>query len=511
MRHQPTGYTVADGKLTLPAAHGDFFANAPNNNPNIILQPAPSGSWTAETRMTFLPNENYEQAGLLVYGDDANYVKADLVHANGRGVEFLREVNNVASGFGGFVGLPGSAPATVDLRITSDGTTLRAFWRHPGEAWKPYGEPAALSAVPNPKIGIYANDSNATVTTRDDAVFDYFRLTAGLPDTTAPTTTHTLAPAAPDGQNGWYRTDVTLTLATESGATTQYKIGDGAFGAYSGPVTLSGPGTTTVTYRSTDAEGNVEADKTVTVKIDKVAPTSTATLDPAQPGAGGTYSGPVNVTLAGEDAAGGAGLEKLEYRLDGGEWTLYSAPVTVSQTGQHTLEHRATDLAGNQGQPGTVTFAIAQAGQSVSTPGDVTGSVPGTMSLTLGGTATFSPFIPGATQDYVASTTATVTSTAENTTLSVTDPSETHTGRMVNGAHALAQPLHARATSPRGTGGAFAPIGGTSSPITLLTYGQPVSKDVATVEFRQSIAETDGLRRGTYGKTLTFTLSTTTP
>ena len=53
--------------------------------------------------------------------------------------------------------------------------------------------------MPNPKIGIYANDSNATVTTRDDAVFDYFRLTPGLPDTTAPTTTHALAPAAPDG------------------------------------------------------------------------------------------------------------------------------------------------------------------------------------------------------------------------------------------------------------------------------------------------------------------------
>ena len=29
------------------------------------------------TRLTFDPNENYEQAGLLVYGDDANYVKAD--------------------------------------------------------------------------------------------------------------------------------------------------------------------------------------------------------------------------------------------------------------------------------------------------------------------------------------------------------------------------------------------------------------------------------------------------
>ena len=43
VRHEPGGYTVGGGNLTLPAAHGDFFANAPNNNPNIILQPAPSG------------------------------------------------------------------------------------------------------------------------------------------------------------------------------------------------------------------------------------------------------------------------------------------------------------------------------------------------------------------------------------------------------------------------------------------------------------------------------------
>ena len=187
MRHDPSGYEQADGKLTLPAAHGDFFAAGANNNPNMILQPAPSGPWTMETRMTFVPNENYEQAGLLVYGDDANYVKADLVHSGGRAVEFLREVNDAAAGFGGTVNLPGDFPPTIDLRIVSDGTTLRAFYRPAGDGpWAPFGEPAPLAAVPNPKVGFYANDSNATVATRDDAVFDYFRLTPGAPDDTAP-------------------------------------------------------------------------------------------------------------------------------------------------------------------------------------------------------------------------------------------------------------------------------------------------------------------------------------
>ena len=38
-----------------------------------------------------------------------------------------------------------------------------------------------------------------------------------------------------------------------------------------------------------------------------------------------------------------------------------------------------------------------------------------------------------------------------------------------------------------------------------------MSNEVATINFKQSIAATDALRTGAYSKTLTFTLSTTTP
>jgi len=50
-----------------------------------------------------------------------------------------------------------------------------------------------------------------------------------------------------------------------------------------------------------------------------------------------------------------------------------------------------------------------------------------------------------------------------------------------------------------------------AAPVSLLNYSGPVGKDTATIDFKQSIAETDDLRRGQYAKTLTFTLSTTTP
>ena len=44
-----------------------------------------------------------------------------------------------------------------------------------------------------------------------------------------------------------------------------------------------------------------------------------------------------------------------------------------------------------------------------------------------------------------------------------------------------------------------------------MTYSGPVSNDAVSIAFRQRIAAGQALRTGTYSKTLTFTLSTTTP
>jgi hypothetical protein len=146
-----------------------------------------------------------------------------------------------------------------------------------------------------------------------------------------------------------------------------------------------------------------------------------------------------------------------------------------------------------------------------STSGDVGGNVPATLALSLGSAAGFGPFVPGVGATYNASTTANVISTAGDAALSVADPSSNATGRLVNGAFSLAQPLQVMAASPGGTGGAFAPLTGDGSLLGLLTYDEPVSNDAVTVSFRQVIGAGDALRTGAYAKTLTFTLSTTTP
>ena len=48
-------------------------------------------------------------------------------------------------------------------------------------------------------------------------------------------------------------------------------------------------------------------------------------------------------------------------------------------------------------------------------------------------------------------------------------------------------------------------------PAALLALTEPVSGEPVPVEFKQSIGERDPLRTGRYSKTLTFTLSSTTP
>ena len=96
--------------------------------------------------------------------------------------------------------------------------------------------------------------------------------------------------------------------------------------------------------------------------------------------------------------------------------------------------------------------------------------------------------------------------------LSVTDASTNATGRLVNGAFALPQALQLSASSAAGLGSAFAPLSSTAgTPLNLLTYSGPTSNDVVTVNLKQAIGATDALRTGTYSKTLTFTLSTTSP
>jgi predicted acyl esterase len=169
------------------------------------------------------------------------------------------------------------------------------------------------------------------------------------------------------------------------------------------------------------------------------------------------------------------------------------------------------DLAGSSFTIPVVGGRGALAAATGTADGTVGGTVPATLSLTLGTPASFGAFTPGLGKTYAAQTSANVVSTAGDALLSVADPSSTATGHLVNGSFSLPEPLQARGTKAGTTGTAFNNVGSSASPLNLLTWNAPVSNDAVTLEFSQKINANDALRTGSYAKTLTFTLSTTSP
>jgi hypothetical protein len=139
---------------------------------------------------------------------------------------------------------------------------------------------------------------------------------------------------------------------------------------------------------------------------------------------------------------------------------------------------------------------------------DVSGTVENALGLTLSATsASLGTFVPGQAADHDASVSGTATSTVPSV-LTVTDTGASP-GHLLNGGAPLASPLKVCATTAASPACSYASLG--ASPRQLLAFGSGASAVPLTVGLRQSIAAGEALSAGTYGKTLTFTLSAGTP
>ncbi len=171
--------------------------------------------------------------------------------------------------------------------------------------------------------------------------FDY------VVDTTPPTTTH--AVSGTSGNNGYYKSAVALALAAVDSETSIASTTlNGS--TYSTPLIISTEGTTTHSYYSTDVAGNVEVTKTVSVKIDTIAPATTASLTGLM-GLNNWFVRPVSVSLASTDATSGVAGSTLN-------GSAYTAPVTFNSEGTNTINYFATDNAGNNETTQNASFKI---------------------------------------------------------------------------------------------------------------------------------------------------------
>ncbi|MDA0181892.1 M64 family metallo-endopeptidase [Solirubrobacter phytolaccae] len=193
--------------------------------------------------------------------------------------------------------------------------------------------------------------------------------------------------------------------------------------------------------------------------------------------------------------------------------STFNGGLTLSGNTQVTANERYSRLAGAYGPilaGSTIKGALVCAGNSAavkdfgaanklgssysgcalasSVGGETTpsGTVPATLSLSLGTIPSLGSFVPGVAREYTATTEATVISTAGDATLSHSDP-----GHLANGAFTLAEPLRIELAKSSWTG--------------------PTSNEKVGITFKQLVKANDPLRTGSYSKTVTFTLSTTQP
>jgi hypothetical protein len=147
-------------------------------------------------------------------------------------------------------------------------------------------------------------------------------------DTVAPETSVATVPAAPNGQNGWFTTDVGVSLSASDNcsgiASTEYSLDGGqTWQPYAGAFTLSTEGTNVVLYRSADAAGNAETAQSLVVNIDKTAPavSLSATPDVIWP----ANNQPFEVSLAGTGSDATSGLASVSYVVT----DEYGAPLSI--------------------------------------------------------------------------------------------------------------------------------------------------------------------------------------
>ncbi len=154
---------AATGALSI-TVNGDLYRDA-NSATNLLVETPPASNYAVETKLTFDPNNNFQQAGLLIYSDDDHYIKVGPFH------HF--SLSKILSGYESLTPVP-SYQTTCDVQpspssIVAVMTYTAAQCPNEGEGWDYLTNPqltANGSTAYNPSVTdwlrIYRNGDTYT-------------------------------------------------------------------------------------------------------------------------------------------------------------------------------------------------------------------------------------------------------------------------------------------------------------------------------------------------------------
>lgn len=352
---EATGNTIGmSHTLTFDTSTPGYNHDVPVN---ILANPfdANNGRWEVNVTLTpgtyryfcSIPGHSTMTGEFTVTGDPGGDTTAPTVTASLAGTQ---------DGAGNYVG---SATVTVNASDAGSGVDSVEY-QLDGGVWQTYSAPFQVSAVGAHTVRYRATDVAGNTSQEGSTPFT---IVAGGGQDTTPPTVSGAASGAQDGAGNYLGSaTVTVTAADPGGsgvASVEYQVNDLGWNPYTGPFQVTTPRQYTVLLRATDAAGNVGTGTVsftvVEAPSDTTPPTVTAEVSGAQNGSG-EYLDVATVTLSATDA--GSGVRSVEYKLDSGAWTAYTAAVAVRTTGMHMLSYRATDVAGNVSTEGMAHFTI---------------------------------------------------------------------------------------------------------------------------------------------------------
>ncbi len=172
---EPKTHKIKNGKLVVTTLDGDVYRERADIK-NLFLQYAPEEDFEIETKVSFKPEQNYEQVSIFVWQNHNNYLRLSYVYAEEMKIEAACEINGVFESKSIYLKnflFPKESKEVVYLKIKKIKNYYNFFFSKNESKWKKIDKGFNVD-FNNSKIGINAT---APVSKRNiPAEFDYFRI-----------------------------------------------------------------------------------------------------------------------------------------------------------------------------------------------------------------------------------------------------------------------------------------------------------------------------------------------
>ncbi|MEC8896108.1 MAG: DUF1349 domain-containing protein, partial [Planctomycetota bacterium] len=153
VREDKADWRLEDGKLQLLAQPSNIWGKRNNKTENFLLRALPGPAATVEVTVDFNPRKEYEQAGLMIYLDDDNYIKFDRELYGGQSCTLVLESKAKPK----VVKKIPFREGPLRLRLEIAAGKVKAMVKAPGgKEWTSHGETTLPGSHDKVKVGMFA-------------------------------------------------------------------------------------------------------------------------------------------------------------------------------------------------------------------------------------------------------------------------------------------------------------------------------------------------------------------